>query len=265
MANGFIMRPLDIEASYCSTAATGYRASFAADDRMGLVWRSTTGSATQWLVFDLGADTPLDTITIHGLTDALDTWQWAVELATEAQGRFTGSYWAGSATDLLAGAEMPVSGRGRGIWTAPDGAPASARYVRLAFSALGTSAIEVGRVCIGSRITLGRNFTYGAVQSVRPLGSVGFSVRGNLLRRRGAKLRGVGVSCDAVTRAEAEASVLPLLEQVGNDEPVVLCLDPTADDQRQNRIWFGFLQGDLGAVFARVDGFTCQFNVLAVD
>ena len=265
MANGFILRPETIEAAYCSTAATGYRASYTNDDRMGLVWRSTTGSATQWLVLDLGADTALDTITLHGLTDALDTWQWAVELATEAQGRFTGSYWAGSAADLLAGATMPVSGRGRALWTAPNDAPAAARYVRLAFSTLADAAITVGRVCIGQRIVLGRNFTYGAVKSIRPLGSVAFSPRGVLLRRRGAKLRGVGVSCDAVTQAETEASVMPLYERVGNDETVVLCLDPTADDERQQRIWLGFLQGDLGSVFAGYDRFTCQFNVLAID
>jgi hypothetical protein len=137
--------------------------------------------------------------------------------------------------------------------------------VRLAFSALADAAIEVGRVCIGQRITLGRNFTYGAVKSIRPLGSVGFSTRGVLLRRRGAKMRGVGVSCDAVTRAETEASVMPLYEKVGNDETVVLCLDPEADSQRQNRIWLGFLQGDIGSVFAGFNRFTCQFNVLAID
>lgn len=262
--NGFLLRPVDIDAATCSTAATGYRASNVNDDRMGLVWRSTTGSATQWLVLDLGADTTLDTITLHGLTDATADWQWAVELATEAQGAFSGSYWAGSAEDLLAGATMPVSGRGRAVWTAPNGAPAAARYVRLAFSAL-DAAIEVGRVCIGQRITLGRNFTYGAALAIRPLGSVGFSTRGVLLRRRGAKLRGVGVSVDAATRAEVEASIMPMLERVGNDETVVICIDPEADAQRQNRLWLGFLSGDLGVIWARIDGFTSQFNVVAVD
>jgi len=263
--NGFLLRPEAIARATCSTAAESYRASNVGDDRMGLVWQSEATGSTQWLVLDLGEDLPVNTITLHGLTGAQDTWQWAVELATDAQGAFTGSYWAGSAEDLLAGAAMPVSGRGRAVWLAPDDAPASVRYVRLAFSALSDAAVEIGRVCIGQRITLGRNFTYGAVKSIRPLGSVGFSTRGVLLRRRGAKLRGVGVSCDAVTRAEVEASVMPLYERVGNDEAVVLCLDPDADDQLQNRIWLGFLQGDLGSVFQGFNRFTCQFNVLAID
>lgn len=263
--NGFLLRPLDVMQATCSTAASGYRASYTHDDRMGLVWRSTTGSATQWLVFDMGADVAIDTITLHGLTDAVSGWQWAVELATAAQGKFTGSYWAGDAETLLAGSTMPVSGKGRALWMAPDDAPATARYVRLAFSSLSNAAIEVGRVCIGERITLARNFTYGVAKAIRPLGSLGFSTRGVMLRRRGAKLRGVGVSVDAATRAEAETLLMPLYERVGNDESVVLCIDPEADNERQNRIWFGFLQGDLGSIWQGHERFVCQFNVAAVD
>lgn len=262
---GFLLRPLPIETAYCSTAAFGYRASNVDSDRMGLVWKSTTGSATQWLILDMGEDVAIDTITLHGLADAQDTWQWAVELATEAQGRFTGAYWSGSTEDLLAGSEMPVSGRGKALWTAPDAAPATARYVRLAFSALDDAAIEVGRVCIGSQLALGPRFTYGAAKAIRPLGKVDFSIRGNLLRRRGAKLRGVGVSLDTITEDEAESLVMPLLEQVGNDETVVLCTDATANSQLQNRIWLGFLTGDLGAIHAGYNRYTSQFNVVAID
>jgi len=265
MANGFLLKPLDLELVTCSTAATSYRASNVNDDRMGLVWRSLASGSTQSLVIDLGADTELDTITLHGLTDAEATWQWAVELATAAQGKFTGSYWSGSAADLLAGATMPVSNKGRAMWQAPGGAPASARYVRLAFSVLADAAIEVGRVVIGQRVTLGRNFTYGAAMGIRPLGSTAFSARGVLLRRRGARMRGVGVSVDAATRSEAETLIMPLLERVGNDETVCLCIDPTADAELQNRIWLGFLQGDLGSIYAGHDRFTASFNVLAID
>lgn len=265
MANGFLLKPLDLALVTCSTAATGYKASNVNDDRMGLVWRSLASGGTQSLVIDLGANTAVDTITLHGLTDALPAWQWAVELATSAQGKFTGAYWSGTAADLLAGATMPQNGRGRALWEAPDDAPASARYVRIAFSALADAAIEVARVCIGQRITLGRNFTYGAALGIRPLGSTAFSARGVLLRRRGARLRGVGVAVDAATRSEAETLIMPLLEQVGNDETVCLCMESTADDELQNRIWLGFLQGDLGSIYAGHDRFTASFNVLAVD
>lgn len=265
MANGLILKPETFALVTSSSTAMGYKASNVGVDNMGNVWRSDTGSATQSLTIDLGADTALDTITIHGLTGAQASWQWTVELATEAQGKFTGSYWSDSAADLLAGATMPVHGRGRGIWQAPGGAPSSARYVRLAFSVLANAAIEVGRVCVGSKIQLGQNFSYGAAMGIRSLGSAGFSSRGVFLRRAGAKLRGIGLTCEGATRSEVEGKIMPLLEQVGTETPIALVVDPDADAQRQNRIYFGPLQGDLGTVWAGYERFTWQVNVVALD
>jgi hypothetical protein len=265
MANALLIEPMAFSSVTASATAAGYAAANIGRDEMGLVWKSPTGAATRNLIIDLGSDRAVDSIALFGLRGALPAWQWAVELATSAQGAFTGAFWAGAVTDLLAGSVMPVSGLGKALWQAPAGAPAAARYVRIKFSVLGTAAVEVARAVIGTGITLGRNFRYGAAFGVRPLGTLDFSVRGVLLRRRGVKLRGVGITFAHVYRDEVEARVQPLIERIGNDEALVLVTDPAADANRQGRMFFGFLTGDLGTVWARPGGYQADFNLVALD
>lgn len=264
MGIGFIVRPLAMTVTASNTAA-GYSAANVALDSPGSVWKSATGSNTRNLVIDLGADTPLDTITLHGLTGAQSGWQWGVDLATSAQGSFGGSYWSGTTETLLAGSIMPVNGKGRALWLAPGAAPTSARYVRLAFSGLSSAAIEVARVVIGARIQIGGGFAYGAALGIRPLGTLDFSTRGVILRRRGTNLRGIGVTVEAATREQVEAQIMPMFERAGNTEGVVIVVDPEANAQRQNRIYFGFLTGDIGSIWAGYNRFTSSFNLVAVD
>lgn len=265
MANALFYELLAMTSVSASSTASGFAASNMGLDYMGLVWRSATGSATRSVTIDLGSDKAVDSIALFGLAGALSSWDWAVDLATAAQGAFSGAYWSGSAEDLLAGSAMPTSGLGKALWQAPAGAPASARYVRLNFSNLGGAAVEVARIAVGARIQLDRNFRFGAAFGVRPLGSAEFSARGVLLRRRGKKLRGVGVSFGHVHRDEVESKVQPLLERVGNDTPIVLVTDPAADAQRQSRMFIGFLTGNLGSIWARPGGFQADFNLVALD
>lgn len=261
MATGFIMRPLPLPTVTASSTALGYSVANVNDDRIGKAWRSATGSSAT-LTIDLGADTTFDTIALFGLLGAQDDWLWSVDLATAAQGGFSGSFWAGDDVPLLAGSVMPVSGLGKALWLAPDDAPAQARYVRITFSGLSSEAVQVSRVCLGERFTPEINFSYGAALGIRPLGNSELSSRGALIRRVGPKKRGVGVSLAAATLAEAEGVILPLLERVGNDSNVVLVTDPEAHAQRQNRMYYGFLTGDLGAIYAGFNRFTTSFNVI---
>lgn len=264
MANGILLEPLEMTTITSSTTAVGYRASNVGIDRAGLAWRSRAGSATQTLTIDLGKDVAVDTVTLHGLKNAQAAWQLTVEMATDAQGPFDGSFYSDSAQDLLAGSSMPV-GHGRGIWLAPAAAPALARYVRLTFSALADEAVEVSRICVGSRIQLGQNFSYGAALGIRPLGSMDFSIRGVPIVRQGKKLRGIGLTCEGATRNEVETAIMPFLERVGNDNGVALVVDPAADEQRQKRIYFGFLTGDLGTVWPGFNRFVWNVNLVAID
>lgn len=264
MANGFILEPATISSVTASNTATGYSAANVATDYMGQVWRTDTGSATRSLTIDLGADTAFDTIILLGLYGATSAWDWAIEIATAAQGPgFTGA-WTGSDEDLLAGTAMPVSGLGKALWIAPAGAPAAGRYVRITFKNLSSAAVECSRVLIGQRVQPERNFRFGAAFGIRSTGQTDFSLRGVQLVRPGVKLRGIGITYGASTQAEVENDILPLLERVGNDTLVAICTDPDADAQRQNRIFAGYLTGDLGAIWSQRDGFTTSFNLVAI-
>jgi hypothetical protein len=97
------------------------------------------------------------------------------------------------------------------------------------------------------------------------MSNVDFSVRGVLLRRRGVKLRSVAVTFGAVYKDEVEAVVHPLIEEIGTSEPVALITDPEDDAQRQNRIWFGPLVGDLGTVWAKPGGFEWRASLIGLN
>ena len=267
MSNAIGMRPLPIASATASATAAGYDPTYVGNDYMGVQWKSPTGAASRSLVIDLGADTAFDTIALFGLTGAQPGWTLQVEAATAAQGAgFPGGSWVGTAAPLLAGSAMPTSGRGKALWLAPAVSPPPAsRYIRLTFAALSNAAVAVSRVAIGTRFQFARNFQFGAAFGVRDLGSFDFSARGVPLRRRGEKLRSVGLSFGSVYRDEVEAIVHPLLELVGNTEPIVLVTDPDAHAQRQNRMYFGPLVGDLGTIWPRAIGFEWRVNLVGLD
>ncbi|MEQ5789088.1 hypothetical protein J3454_14420 [Erythrobacter sp. NFXS35] len=272
MANALLFRPLDWATITASNTASGFAASNLAPHpvpRMGRIWRSSTGSATRSLTIDLGSDQPLDTIALFGIASAGGApgagWTWSIDLATAAQGAFSGAFWAGSSATLLAGTVRPVSGKGKALWLAPDGAPAAARYVRINFANLASAAIDVALAAIGQRFQPERNYAYGAAFGVRDLGTLDYSPRGVVLRRPGAKLRGMGLTFRSVHRDEVETTLQRLLERLGNTDPVVLISDPDAHPQRENRMGIGHLTGNLGTVH-RVPGFfQSEINFVAVD
>lgn len=272
MASAFLMRPLPWTAITPSNTASGFSGANLAPwpvPRMGRVWRSDAGGATRSIVIDLGSDQPVDTIALFGLGNANGApsagWNWSVDLATAAQGAFSGSFWAGTSATLLAGSVLPVSGRGKALWMAPAGAPAAARHVRLNFSALASAALQIALVAVGQRFQPARNYSYGAAFGVRDLGQIDYSPRGVVLRRPGIKLRGMGLTFSALRREELEDSLQRLFERVGNTDPVVLVSEPDPHPQRQNRMGIGHLTGNLGSVHRVPNAFQAEVNFVAVD
>lgn len=272
MSNAFLLRPLEWAAITASNTAAGFAATNLAPapvPRMGRVWRSDAGSATRSLTVDLGSDQSVDTIALFGLgagnAAPASGWNWSIDLATAAQGSFTGAFWSGSSAALLAGAVLPVSGRGKALWLAPVGAPAAARYVRINLSALASATVQIALVALGQRFQPQRNYSYGAAFGVRDLGGIDYSPRGVVLRRPGVKLRGMGLTFASVKRDEVEDSLQRLLERVGNTDPVVLVSDPDAHPQRQNRMGIGHLTGNLGSIHRVPGAFQAEVNFVAVD
>lgn len=272
MANAFLLRPLAWAAIAASNASVGFGPANLSPHpvpRMGRVWRADPGGATRQLTIDLGSDQPVDTVAMFGIGDgnALPSadWQWSIDLATADEGPFTGEFWSGADAALLAGSVLPVSGRGKALWLAPAGAPAAARYVRITFSALDGAELQIALLALGKRFQPARNYSFGAAFGVRDLGQIDYSPRGVVLRRPGARLRGMGLTFSALRREEVEDSLQRLFEGVGNTDPVVLVSDPAAHPQRQNRMGIGHLTGNLGSIH-RVPGFfQAEINFVAVD
>lgn len=272
MSNAFLLRPLVWAGLTASDTASGYDAANLAPwpvPRMGRVWRSSPGSATRAIVIDMGIDQSLDTIALFGIGNGnaapSPAWSWSIDLATEAQGPFTGAFWAGAGETLLAGSQLPVSGKGKALWLAPGDAPGAARYIRLNFAALDGAALQIALVAVGERFQPSRNYSYGAAFGVRDLGQLEYSPRGVVLRRPGAKLRGTGLSFSALRLDEIEDTLQRLFERIGNTDPVVLVTDPAAHPHRQSRMGIGHLNGNLGSVHRIPGAFQADVNFVAVD
>jgi hypothetical protein len=262
MANAWIIKPLPL-ALVTTPSAAAYSGSNIGNDYAGLVWQSN-GSAGQTILVDLGADYPIDTIALFGLVGFTIANPTTIRVATAAQGN---SFGAGAFTTflasgpVLAGSEMPVSGRGVGLYSLA--AAIVGRYVLLTYSGL-SGAVQISRAVIGQRIQLERNYAFGGSFGVRDLGSLDFSRRGVLLRTRGKKLRTLGLTFSNVNKDEVEASTKPLLEQIGNTEPVALFTDPDAHAQRQNRGYFGPLVGDLANVQRTARSWEVRVNMVSL-
>lgn len=263
MSNSIVVKPMAPASIAASSTAAGYDAAFMGNDHMGVVWKSAAGSATRTITVDMGADVAIDTALLLGCTGANSAWTLKVDAATTAQGSaFPAGSWAGATLPFLAGAAMPSSGRGKALWLAPASPPPASRYWRFTIGGLASAAATVARLVIGRKIQLEWNIVNGAAFGVRDLGTMDFSRRGVLLRQQGKKLRMANVTYPAASRAEVESYIHPLLEELGNTAPLAFILDPDADDQRQNRVWFGTLIGDLGTVWANITGFEWRANIV---
>lgn len=271
MANMLLYRPLNPMSVTAPSSQVGYGARNLVPypiPRMGRVWRSDGQGDAATITFDLGADMELDVISLFGIGTGnaapSSAWQWAIDLATEAQGAFSGPFWAGGAADLLAGSALPKSGFGKALWLAPADAPSAARYVRINLSALAGAYCQIALAAIGKAFQPARNYSYGAAFGVRDLGALDYSPRGVISRRRGAKLPGKGLSLRALRREEVEERLQDLLEELGNTDPVVLVTDPAEHAQRQKRMGIGHLTGNLGSIHRVAGFFQSDLNFVAV-
>jgi hypothetical protein len=273
MSNAFLMRPLVPAAISASSTASGFDAANLSPwpvPRMGRVWRSGSVSSANVTV-DLGSDQVFDTVAVFGIgagNAAPDpAWTWEIRIATEAQGPSFGAglFWSSGNLGAMVSGALPVSERGKALWLAPPAAPSPARYVRIIITASAATVFQLALVAVGRRFQPARNYAYGAAFGVRDLGAVDYSPRGVVLRRPGARLRGMGLTFSGLRREEVEDTLQRLFEQVGNTDPVVLVTDPDAHAQRQNRMGIGHLTGNLGTIHRVPGAFQSEVNFVAVD
>ena len=261
MANALLIEPYDLTTVTADVTDSGYAASNAGTDYMGMVWQGTSTAFN--LTIDLGSDKAIDSVTLLGISGVTTTTNWTILIATAAQGSTFGpSTTALASTQMLAGSVLTSGSLAKALGT--FGA-ITGRYVRITVNPPASATLRIARVIIGDAIQLAQNFGFGASFGVRSLGNLDFSVRGVLLRRIGTKLRTLSIGYANATRAEVETSIQPLLERRGGDKPVCIVIDPDADAQRINRIWTGFLTGSQGTVWARLGGFEANFSLVCID
>lgn len=257
MANAWIIKPLPFAATSPHTAL-GTPGNVALD-YAGVIWRSINTPYPN-LFIDLGVDTAVDTVMLFGLAGGMAGGGIQIYASTAAEG--TGSYPRSTFGDLLAGSSMPASGLGTSLFALPTAWPA-VRYLRIEIGQTG-SYIQVSRLVVNKRIALSRNFAFGAGFGVRDLGSLDFSARGVMLRRRAAKLRTTALTFSNARKDEVEATVKPMLEQIGNTECVALVIDPDVNAQRMNRCYFGPLVGDLSVIWRNAAAWEAKVNLVSL-
>jgi hypothetical protein len=257
MANAFIIRPLPMTLTASSTAG-GHDPSYAGNDLVGVTWQPNNSAAPK-LTIDLGSDpNPVDAILIFAISGTATQLQ----VRAASNSGFTSSVYDSGIIPLLAGSEMPTHGLGVGWWTKDDGA-LTRRYWELTFSASsGNVQPGIGRVAMGQRIILERNFGFGGGFGVRDLGKVDFGPHATLLRRRAAKMPAVGITFSNVRKDEVEKKIQPLAEGHGAQEPIAICTNPAADSMRQRRCHFGPLIGDLGTIQRNAVGWEWKANLV---
>jgi len=266
MSNALIMRPLPISGVTIDTlTAAGVIAHVGQEpgaDYMGLFWRGQ-GTAVRFFV-DLGSDQIIDTIAMLCVAGA-DSATWSMQYNTNANGtNWTTPSGTASFGAVNAGANALANGRQAALWCGDAAAPITARYLRIIISGATTDSFQLSRIVIGRRWVPARNFSFGAAFGVRSFGSVSYSDRANLLRRRGPHLRVVGLTYPNLYRDEVEATVQPLLELAADDVPLLLVTDPDAHAMRTRRIYFGHLEGDLGTVWRNARAWEFRANLVSL-
>lgn len=279
MANAFILEPRPFTVTTDNSAQPGFGFANAANDYAGILWRSRPDVSSPVVIVDFGFEVPIDTVMLFGVWGNVTSANPGVRvaLATTAQGpgfsgapvqdgAGTGNYWVDPNPVALFAGAITTPQRGVSLWIAPaDPRPTTARYLYLNFIGLDAgNEIHVGRLVAGSRFQPERNFSTGAAFGVRDLGTVDFSARGVLLRRRGAKLRTAGLTFSSLFRDEVDRMVKPLFERIGNTEPVALVTDPAPDPYRQAECYFGPLVGDLGTTLRRAVAFEAKANIVSI-
>jgi hypothetical protein len=186
MSNAIIMQPVNVAAYGSQVGTVAGVPSNAGNDYFGVTWSgivNVSGNADIWV--DLGSDQVIDTIAILGIRDVTGGAPlFQLGVSTAAQGLAgVGTYYSPT-YPLYAGANALASGRQAMLWTAPAaGGPPASRYWQVVAQSLG-AGFRISRIILGRRIALARNFSFGAPIGVRSFGSVGFSNRGALLRRK---------------------------------------------------------------------------------
>ena len=254
MGNAIIVEPINLPAfTTGSTPAAGTARDYLNNDWIGTVYRGTSVGTENFAV-DFGSARTVDTIAFLSAASQLLTQR------TQAGTSFNnGSVFDTGVATFAAGSVVPTSGRLHSLLVR---APASAQFWSFAFT-IASQPFEAGRLVMGNRIELARNFSFGAAFGARDGGGGTFSPNGVWLPTPGRILRTVGLTWSFATKQEAEEQIQPLLERIGNGKHILLVTDPDTNVLRQRRMYFGPVQGNLETVWRTAGAFELRCNLIS--
>lgn len=258
MSNGFLARSLVPTAlSSPSGAASPTAITDLLNDMIGVQYVSAATGATDSIDVDFGSAVAINTVALLQTNGAAGTWT--------LRGATTQAGLAGAADlfsgNIAAGSVTPESGRIHAL--AVLASVATFRWWRIAFAGL-AAPIEIGRLVMAARFQPEVNFSFGGQIGVTDRAGGEFSRRGVWLPGDGVIQRTISLRWPWSTRDEAEQQISTLFERVGNRGHVLLCTDPDANAQRQRRLYFGPLQGNLGMVWNTGQRFEWRADLASV-
>lgn len=275
MANALLLAPLPIATI---TADSSLNASFAPEylmnEYMGVRWASAN-LANSWLQVDLGTSPAVDTISFLATS----------QLGTAETVRIRAAATAANTTTSarLIDITQPIAGLYDFARVSPNNSYpndstfnlnlnslhliplTTARFWRFDFATPTFIRFAAGRLVMGRRINLARNFTYGGLgRGVRDMASVEYTRGGGVLTTPGVKLRTLDMQWQSLSLAETESAILPLIEAAGGSGRLMICVDPDVNLYRSTRIYYGTLQAEQSVAIRAYDAYVWRAQLTSV-
>lgn len=259
MANGFLLRSLPFVVVGHSAEDIGTDADNVTNDFMGMIARSPAPGTAMYVRCDFGAAHFVDTVAVLNVFGASVGGSVSATIGNDA----TFSSYVEHLDITPEAAWIPSSNnfqQALGFFATAT----PCRYLLVQANVPTTFKPQMSRILLGKRYQPERNFSFGMARGVRDLGENEFAPRGGRLRRRAKKLRTLGLSWSFLTQAEAEGFALPLLEEVGNTDDVLACINPDADPERTRRLYYGPLEGNLGMSWRVANAWEKKLQIASV-
>ncbi|HEX5183572.1 MAG TPA: SGNH/GDSL hydrolase family protein [Allosphingosinicella sp.] len=260
----FVVVPTALGTMTTGNDTTGHPATNLGEfDTMGMTWRSS-GPSNLWVQGNFATLPPIDFISmIHA--NAVSTTTIRVRLgSSQAAVSGTAEYDSGVLPFI-----SPSITRNDGLYSShfEIGSPQLYPWWQIDIGGH-VGDFEAAALVMGRKITPANWYAPGYKFGVKDLATAAPTPYGVIDRQPGTKFRTLGFTLGWQSEVEFETLFRPLLGTVGNTSPALWCFDPSATSYRQNKTYFGWLQGDIGGQQSVVTPtgprFTQDFSILCM-
>lgn len=262
-----IMRPYAFSSLSSDNARAGYGAVNAGRFKAaGVVYRSD-GSTNVNLKGHFGAGgLPIDFVALLSC-NATSSTTARFKLGSSAANAASGvSYDSGAQVIRSpAPAVERADGLSHWFWELPSAVSGSgANYCQLDIGSH-TGDFEASMLVVGKKVQADRSYNLDYGFGADDLGGADLSNWGVVEDTGGVVRRSLDFALAWESEAKFETEFRPLIETVGQREPVYVCLDPQATSYRQARTYFGLLKRPLFARGSRRPGtFLQEYSIISL-